>query len=295
VVPSTLNEWTLDSLRHLLDNRYLEPESFDYKSRLPDSRDEDGKRRLRDACAAFANSIGGFLVFGVADDARLPADNRLVGLPTSVDFPVQFGSFPGQCNPTVRWEFKNPPIRIPNGNWIHVVWFQKSWNAPHSVGKSEEGLLFPKRTNKGTEYMSYEEVRMTFLGYYEKRIKLQLLQAELQIILADAQALVVAPEQANQTISTASFRLDVLESVLVDTFTILAGQNDLLKSLHAIRTTAKHVNNKLALFYPTANLPFDNTEQRLRNHNEWLRVNIPPIVQSAEEALRQLTAFLATS
>jgi hypothetical protein len=295
VIPRTLNEWTLDSLKYLLNNRYLEPESFDYKSRLPDSRDEDGKKRLRDACAAFANSSGGFLVFGVADDARLPADHRLVGLPISLDFPVHFGNYPSQCNPTVRWEFKNPPIRLSTGNLVHVVWFRKSWNAPHSAGKSEEGLLFPKRTNKGTEYMSYEEVRMTFLGYYEKRLKLQLLQAELQNILADASALMVAPEQSHQSISTASFRLEVLESILVDTFTILAEQTDLLKSLHAIRTTAKHVNNKLALFYPTANLPFDNNEQRLRNHNEWLRVNVPPIVKSAEDALRQLTQFLATS
>jgi hypothetical protein len=295
VVPRSLNEWTLESLRLLIDNRYLEPESFDYKLRLPDARDDNGKRRLRDACAAFANSSGGFLVFGVEDDLRLPTVQRLVGLPTSPDFPAQFGSFPTQCNPSVRWEFKNPPISLPNGNWIHVIWFPKSWNAAHSVGKSEEGLLFPKRTNKGTEFMSYEEVRMALLGYYEKRLKLQLLEAELQNILADANALVIAPEHAHQGFSTASFRLEVLESVLVDTFTILAERSDLLKSLHAIRRTAKHVNNKLALFYPVAQLSFTNSEERIRNHNEWLRVNIPPIIKSAEDALRELTEFLAAS
>jgi hypothetical protein len=166
VVPRSLNDWSLDSLKHLLDNRYLEPESFDYKSGLPNPKDEEGKKRLREACAAFANSSGGFLVFGVADDRRLPTEHRLIGLPSSIDFPVQFGSYPGQCNPTVRWEFKNPPIRLTNGNLVHVVWFHKSWNAPHSVGKADEGLRFPKRTNKGTEFLSYEEVRMTFLGYY---------------------------------------------------------------------------------------------------------------------------------
>ncbi len=136
---------------------------------------------------------------------------------------------------------------------------------------------------------------MTFLGYYEKRLKLQLLQAELQNILADANALLVAPAQAHQTISTASFRLEVLESVLVDTFTILAERTDLLKSLQAVRTTGRHVNNKLAMFYSSAHLPFDNNEQRFRNHNEWLRGNIPLIINSAENALRQLNEFLASS
>lgn len=295
MIPLRLDSWTLDSLKHLLDNRYFEPESFDYKSRVPDPKDDQGKRRLRDACAAFANSSGGFLVFGVADDTRLPTQDRLIGLPTSLDFPVQFGGFPGQCHPTVRWEFKNPPILLPGGNLIHVVWLQKSWNAPHSVGKPEEGLLFPKRTNKGTEYMNYDEVRMNFLGYYEKRLKLQLLQAELQNIIADSHALMIAPDKADEHISTASFRLEVLESIFVDTFTILADQGDLLKSLHAIRMTAKHVNNKLAMFYPTAGLAFIDAKQRMREHNEWLRANVPPMLTAAENALQQLTQFLAKS
>ena len=41
---------------------------------------------------------------GIADDARLPTDQRLVGIASTIDFPVQFGSFPGQSNPTVRWD-----------------------------------------------------------------------------------------------------------------------------------------------------------------------------------------------
>ena len=28
MLPRTLDEWTLESLRHLLDNKYFEPESF---------------------------------------------------------------------------------------------------------------------------------------------------------------------------------------------------------------------------------------------------------------------------
>jgi hypothetical protein len=293
VVPTSLPDWSLETLRRLLDGRYLEPESFDYKSRLPDSRDEQGKRRLREACPAFANSSGGFLVFGIADEARLPTDQRLVGLPPTLDFPVQFGEYPRQCNPTVRWEFLNPPIRLAGGNLVHVVYLPKSWNAPHSVGKPEEGLLFPKRTNRGTEYMNHEEVRMTFLGYYEKRLKLQLLQAELQNILADAKALPISGDQAQHQISTASFRLEVLESVLVDSFTILADQADLLKSLHAIRTSARHVNNKLAMVWPTVGLQTSSPGLRIQEHNAWVSENVKPVIQAAQQALDLLAQFLA--
>jgi hypothetical protein len=295
VVPRTVNEWTLESLKHLLEQRYFEPEAFDYKSMLPHSRDDDGKGRLRDACAAFANSAGGFLIFGIADDVRLPPDQRLVGLAPTVDFPVQFGSFPAQVTPSVRWEFRNPAIRLANGSFVHVVWFPRSWNRPHAVGRPEEGLLFPKRTNKGTEFMSYEEVRMNFLGYYEKRLKLQLLQAELQNIMADAQSLVIAPEVAGTQISTTSFRLELLESVLVDTFTILADQTNLLRLLNTIRSTARNVNNKLAMYYPTTGLPITNQEQRCREHNEWLRATIAPITPAARDAMQELQRFLASA
>ena len=295
MVPRLLQEWTFERLKHLLENRYLEPESFDYKSRLPNPKDGEGKKRLRDACAAFANSSGGFLVFGIEDDKQLPAEQRLVGIPDTIDFPAQFGSFPAQCNPSVRWDFLNPPPRLANGNVIQVVWFPTSWNRPHSVGRPEEGFRFPKRTNKGTEYMSFEEVRMAFLGLYEKRLKLQLLQAELANIIADAKALIIAPEQAHTTISVVSFRLDMLESVLVDTFTILADQTDLIQLLNGIRSRARNVNNKLAMFLPTVHQPLTHAEERNREHNEWLRNNVPAIQELAEQALKHLTRFLAAS
>jgi hypothetical protein len=131
-------------------------------------------------------------------------------------------------------------------------------------------------------------------SYYEKLLKLQLLQAELQNILAEAQALIIAPDQAHCTCSTASFRLEVLESILVDTFTILTNQTDLLKSLQAIRTSARHVNNKLSMFYPTMRYPVDQGAN-FREHNDWLRVNVQPIIASAETALQRLTLFLATA
>jgi hypothetical protein len=297
MTPRLLTDWTKEQLTQLLVNGVFEPESFDFKEFRIAKKTEPEKQDIRKDCCAFANSFGGFLIYGVGDDRRLPAKDRVIGIDKNFDFPREFGAFPKECKPSISWEFLNPAIDLGNGQVIHVVFVPRSWRGPHCIqaDKPQEGFVFPKRTNKGTEYMSYEEVRMTFLGYYEKRLKLQLLQAELQNILADARALLVAPQLAAQQISTASFRLEVMESILVDTFTILVDQNKLLKSLTAIRTTAKHVNNKLAMFYPTAGLPLTNHEQRCREHNDWLRANIPPILQSAEEAFQELQRFLASA
>ena len=74
-IPQTLEDWTLESLTSLVE-RGFESESFDLKERLPHPASDKGKRRLRKEVAAFANSAGGFLIFGVADDRALPISVR---------------------------------------------------------------------------------------------------------------------------------------------------------------------------------------------------------------------------
>lgn len=58
-------------------------------------------------------------------------------------------------------EFKNPPIVLTTGRLVHVVYIPPSFLAPHAV-ETDGGFVFPKRTNKGTELMSIEEIRGAF-------------------------------------------------------------------------------------------------------------------------------------
>lgn len=75
----------------------FESESLDYKEALPHPNDATGKDRLRHACCAFANSDGGFLVFGIANDKTKSPEDRLIGLDKNFDFPEQFGNYPRSC------------------------------------------------------------------------------------------------------------------------------------------------------------------------------------------------------
>jgi predicted HTH transcriptional regulator len=140
------------------------------------------------ACASFATGRGGFLVFGVNDanstgGGLVSSPGRLVGVPTNVDFAEHFGSFPRRCQPTLSWDFKNPPIPLSNGNVIHVVEIHKGLNGPYCF-EERESLVFWKRTNKGDEPMSYEETRLAFIGEQQRRGKLLMLKFELQQIAA---------------------------------------------------------------------------------------------------------------
>src|SRR5713226_699568 len=261
MIPRTLDEWNIEIIKHLLIQHYIEPETFDYKETLPHSKDEDAKLRLLKACCAFANSSGGFLVFGVQDAISAkpgaPVQSRLVGFPPVYEFSEHFGTYPRKCSPSVAWEPKNPPVQLENGNVIHIVHILRSWNAPHcfeTQGKGSDKLrCFSKRTNKGDEDMSYEEIRMAFLQYYEKRLKLQLLQAELRNIKSHAENDLMIPGWATKVrFGKGEFGLTVIETVLADTYTLLAERQEMLEALTEIRNRCRIVNDLLRIFYRDA-------------------------------------------
>lgn len=292
-IPQTLEEWSLETLTSLLE-RGFESESFDVKKQLPYSTDDGGKRRLRKEVAAFANSEGGFLIFGVADDRELPVSERLVGIESANDFPTKFGSYASTCTPTVYWDFKNPPIELDNGKSIHVIHIPHSWMAPHAVAtQAEDGFVFPKRTNKGLEPMPYSEVQAMFLGFYEKRLKLQLIQAELEQIGTDARALAIPEVEDDGTrLGVPTIEVRLLETVLSDTYSVMSEHPDLIKDLARIRSRANRVNSTVSTFKPSMVLNVTGKKQMIQRHNRTIRPWCEEIVELASKAWDELNAIL---
>jgi predicted HTH transcriptional regulator len=291
MVPTSLVGWTLDAVSSLIQSGALESEVFDFKERLPHSDDAGGKERLRSVCAAFANAEGGFLVFGVADKGN-PSD-RVVGVDNDAGFAERFGQFPKSCSPSVTWQFRNPPIALPDDRVLHVIQIAKSNNGPHAVGSAESGWRFPKRTNQGTGLMTMQEVRTAFLGLYEKRLKLQLLRAELLAIQQTAAAAAVTdPMRIDKDVSLTSFDLQVLETVLADTYSITADQVQLHQRMSQIRWNARTCNVRLDLIRGVVYSALTGKGELIRNHNEAIRPLTDLISQQCREAAADLDRFL---
>ena len=300
MIPKTLDEWTLPVIEELLAQGYYENEHFDFKQMLPYGKNDNGKEgkiRLLKTCCAFANSSGGFLIFGVTDDVSAPVSNRLVGIPTEKEFLVEFGHFPSQCIPSVKWKPKDQPIRLPSGSVLHVIQIYKSWDVPHCFedyrwGTPHEWYCFTKRTNKGDEYMSYEEIRIAFLQYYEKRLKLQLLQAELKAIVQNANWLMLMGQDITKPPRLGEFGLTILETTVADTYTLLMNDPELLYRLTQVRTWCRQVNNKLQSILPIYHLQLGNREGVNMNHNAYINERCQDIISSCNTALEYLEKFL---
>lgn len=295
MIPKNLFEWNLDIITSLVQQGVYETDAFDIKESLPHKNDEKGKNRLKRACCAFANSNGGFLVFGVKDDKSLTASDRIVGLEATLDFPEHFGNFPTKGNPAVQWEFRNPPIGLPDGRVLHVVWIPKSSLAPHGTPTTEMAWEFYKRTNKGNEQMSMEEIRAGFLNYYEKRIKLNLLKSELEQIRGNASAIANAdPAGTGSHYSVVTFNLEVVNLVLADTYSLLAQMPELVRCLSEIRMSARIVNTKAELLFRQVSLPMSNREDIIKAHNANVIPNCSDVIEKCNFALQALDTFLAT-
>lgn len=158
-IPSDVKDWNYELVLELVNKGFYETDWFDLKQELP--------QKMEHTVCAFTNTNGGFIIFGIKDDKSLEPSERIVGLDPSVDFPRLFGDKIEHADPHVKYEFKNPPISIPNVNKvIHVIHIPASKNGPHMTSD----YLFLYRTNKGNQRMSREQLKDAFL---EKEVTIQ--------------------------------------------------------------------------------------------------------------------------
>jgi len=293
MMPTKLEDWSQELVIEMLRTGSFESEHFDYKEALPHSNDQSAKDRLQKTCCAFANTDGGYLVFGVSDDRTLKPHDRLVGLPKELDFPEHFGNYPKNCFPSIYWQFKNPPISLASGNLIQVVYIPASPESPHATGHIERGWNFMKRTNKGNEPMAPDEVRLRFLSFYEKRVKLELLKAELEMLRDRAKSGYVEDKKAaSNSLSVVTFDTHIIDTVLSDTFILVSRAPALVKIVGEIRVLVRMAANTFSTVSHMLYQGYTNKEETFRTHNERLKGVYTRIEELCEAALSELNVLL---
>lgn len=288
MLPANLDDWNLDRIKGLLRKRIFESDQFDFKECLPKKRANRSKRRMRKTCCAFANSYGGYLVFGVKDDRDLPPDERLVGLPSSLDFPEHFGSYPSSCMPSVTWDFRKEPILLGEEMCIHIVKIEKSLRKPHAIAEDDK-WTFPKRTNKGNETMTYEEINLAFTGYERKRARLLLIVSELEMLKKNAkEAYFEDPNRWKDEAPFADLSTSVLETAIGEVYDILLQDMRLIEALKAVR----YIAGKLRVVQPAALVWMANRDHfALEHYNGQQRTWCKKLIEHCDVAIDLIEAL----
>lgn len=158
-IPNSLDEWNFDRIKNLIDSRVVENDKLDFKFNLPDIE------TLTALCCSFANSQGGCIIFGIKDTA---SGFVIKGIDYDKEFGRKFGD-KVRAIPTINYSMPKF-IPMPNSNkFLIVVQIEHGELAPY-VRSDIEKMKFWKRTNKGKEIMTLEEIRETF----QKQLKQQL-------------------------------------------------------------------------------------------------------------------------
>ena len=236
-LPTTVNGWTLDMIEKLVDQGYLETDFYDFKAELS-GKDPKHNQRLTTTACAFANTRGGFIVFGVKDIGDKRQADRVEGIVPNKDLAKEFGDRIRGASPNILFEFSNPPLTIKNSNKVlFVVQIPVSPNRPHTTS---EGAFY-YRTNEGNKMMNYEQIRESFLQYEERRTKMKLLLVELVTLEGDARATIVRPPGY----SVVTLDTTVINSILPDVFSMIQDDTDIVKDLVQIRRVVSVMNSRI--------------------------------------------------
>lgn len=288
MLPKTPIEWTLGCIESLVRSGYQESESCDFKRQLPESRSEDQKSSLAEDCCAFANSNGGFLVFGIEDAQKVSGKDRIVGIDTP-DFQAKFGNYPSRCEPSVDWQFRETPIELGNGRVLQVVHIAQSFRGPHAVHRDDR-WVFKKRTNKGNENMSYDEIRRAFLHNHERLRRASLLRTELDEIMYEASQYLEIIEGKN-TNFPARFDLSVLDALWSDIYPVAHASTVVAEAITRLRRLCRTVNRNADIierwsFRGTGAVMYMNPARTSNSES------LHGIIASATDALKALQDLL---
>lgn len=154
----SLSELTETDISALKDNGVPEGRSLDYKRELP--RPEKLVEYRKDVCA-FANSGGGFLIYGVDEEGGVPTTIPGVDIPDvdalirQLDAAARDAIEPrllGTSFNAVKWQ---------DSKFVFVVEVAAGWNPPHMV---KDNGRFYARNAAGQHPLDVQEIRRSVLA-----------------------------------------------------------------------------------------------------------------------------------
>jgi hypothetical protein len=166
-----LDSLTREHLERLCEDEVEEGPRIEYKLSFPSTSSEDKREFLGDVCA-FANTRGGYIVYGVRD--KKDEEGQNTGIPEAIEGVstpnldqtrlrleqiVRTG-----ISPRIRGMTFSPGIEVSPGRFAVVLHVPQSLSAPHMVTVNHSSRFYA-RGESGKYIMDIEQIRDAFLAY----------------------------------------------------------------------------------------------------------------------------------
>ena len=272
--PEKLDDWTYEVIEDLLNKIITETDTYDFKTNFPKDN------TLTKICCAFANTKGGVVILGIKEDGP---GFKIQGIDRDKDLANQFGQ---KLHPATTIYFDSPKIiEIPHSSKVLAVFhIPLSPERPHIPAQTDQRIFY-KMTNAGNEQMTYEEIRMPFHNYEERREKLKLLHSELVLNSGLLGSMKVKNISEMNPQSLVTLDSAVITSLLSDLYTIIEKNEQLLIILNTVRNEIRAINNKIGLFLSQMAFPRTDAQQLIKDHNNFLNHKADSLVPVIGKAL----------
>lgn len=156
-----IEDISVDDMRVLVESGVPEGKEIDYKQTLP-TNDNEGKREFLADVSSFANTAGGYLVFGIREENMIPVEMCGLSIPNTdleiqrLENMIRDGIDPRIPSVTTR------AIPIGQSRFVVIIHIRRSFLQPHVV-RFQNHWRFYARHSAGKYPLDVDEVRSAFL------------------------------------------------------------------------------------------------------------------------------------
>ena len=156
-----LSELTVDNINIIVRDKVPESRSLDYKRELPPLTEAGNKELLKDV-SAFANTVGGYLIYGVDEKEGVPTE--ILGVEVE-DFDKLKQRFENLlrtgADPVIR-RVDFHTVDVNGSRKVVIIKIPRSIARPHVV-RIKDHFRFYGRNSSGVHQLEVEDLRRAFL------------------------------------------------------------------------------------------------------------------------------------
>ncbi|MCK5018430.1 MAG: ATP-binding protein, partial [Candidatus Peribacteraceae bacterium] len=154
-----LEDFTLEDMQQLVDDQISEVTSIEYKSALQVITGDEKREFLNDV-SSFANTKGGYLIFGIEEKGSMPTNVKGI---KSEDPDAEIRRLDNLIRDKITPRIPGIYIKeipVSSGRYCIVLKIQQSWLKPHMVDMGSN--KFFTRNSKGKHPLNYQEIKVAF-------------------------------------------------------------------------------------------------------------------------------------
>lgn len=156
-----IDEISAENIKGLLEAGVPEGKEVDYKQNLP-ANDNEGKKEFLADVSSFANTTGGYLIFGIREENLIPVE--ICGLPNlnpDIDIQRLENMIRDGIDPRIQG-VATRAVQMDGSKYVVLIHIPQSFLQPHVV-RFQNHWRFYARNSAGKYPLDVDEVRSAFL------------------------------------------------------------------------------------------------------------------------------------